>query len=59
MLMIVLEKRGGLESIPYGDQILRVRYSGAEMHLKEITSIEIVWTMKILYNKIRINEDVD
>ena len=35
-------KRGGLESIPYGDQILRVRYSGADNALERfsITSID-------------------
>ncbi|MCV0367793.1 MAG: hypothetical protein K5798_11105, partial [Nitrosopumilus sp.] len=34
--------RGGLESIPYGDQILRVRYSGADNMLERfsITSID-------------------
>ncbi|MEX0861815.1 hypothetical protein, partial [Nitrosopumilus sp.] len=34
--------RGGLESIPYGDQILRVRYSGADNALERfsITSID-------------------
>ena len=34
--------RGGLESIPYGDQILRVRYSGADNVLERfsITSID-------------------
>ena len=36
------EKRGGLESILYGDQILRVRYSGADNALERfsITSID-------------------
>jgi hypothetical protein len=35
-------KRGGLESIPYGDQILRVKYSGADNALERfsITSID-------------------
>jgi len=35
-------KRGGLESIPYGDQILRIRYSGADNVLEKfsITSID-------------------
>ena len=35
-------KRGGLESVPYGDQILRVRYSGADNALERfsITSID-------------------
>ncbi len=35
-------KRGGLESIPYGDQILRVRYSGSDNALERfsITSID-------------------
>jgi hypothetical protein len=34
--------RGGLESIPYGDQILRVKYSGADNALERfsITSID-------------------
>ena len=35
-------KRGDLESIPYGDQILRVRYSGPDNILERfsITSID-------------------
>jgi len=35
-------KRGGLESVPYGDQILRVKYSGADNALERfsITSID-------------------
>jgi hypothetical protein len=35
-------KRGGLESIPYGDQILRVKYSGADNALERfsITSVD-------------------
>ncbi|MGY5146837.1 MAG: LamG-like jellyroll fold domain-containing protein [Candidatus Nitrosopumilus sp. bin_7KS] len=37
-----LGKRGGLESIPYGEQILRVKYSGADNPLERfiITSID-------------------
>jgi len=36
------DNRGGLESVPYGDQILRVRYSGADNALERfsITSID-------------------
>nr|WP_179360935.1 hypothetical protein [Nitrosopumilus cobalaminigenes] len=36
------DNRGGLESVPYGDQILRVRYSGADNSLERfsITSID-------------------
>jgi hypothetical protein len=36
------DKRGGLESVPYGDQILRVKYSGADNALERfsITSID-------------------
>ncbi|MFB5616811.1 MAG: hypothetical protein ACE5RS_06685, partial [Nitrosopumilus sp.] len=35
-------KRGGLESIPYGDQILRIKYSGADNALERfsITSVD-------------------
>ena len=45
-------KRGGLESIPYGDQILRVRYSGADNSLERfsITSIDPLvgqWTVSL------------
>jgi len=45
-------KRGGLESIPYGDQILRVRYSGADNALERfsITSIDPIvgqWTVSV------------
>ncbi|PJC51172.1 MAG: hypothetical protein CO032_00950, partial [Nitrosopumilales archaeon CG_4_9_14_0_2_um_filter_34_16] len=44
--------RGGLESIPYGDQILRVRYSGADNALERfsITSIDPIvgqWTVSL------------
>jgi hypothetical protein len=44
--------RGGLESIPYGDQILRVRYSGADNTLERfsITSIDPIvgqWTVTL------------
>jgi hypothetical protein len=46
------EKRGGLESILYGDQILRVRYSGADNPLERfsITSIDPItdkWTITL------------
>jgi hypothetical protein len=45
-------KRGGLESISYGDQILRVRYSGADNALERfsITSIDPIigqWTVSV------------
>jgi len=45
-------KRGGLESIPYGDQILRVRYSGADNALERfsITSIDPItgqWSVSL------------
>ncbi|WP_371505114.1 hypothetical protein [Nitrosopumilus adriaticus] len=45
-------KRGGLESVPYGDQILRVRYSGADNALERfsITSIDPIigqWTVTL------------
>ena len=45
-------KRGGLESIPYGDQILRVRYSGSDNALERfsITSIDPIvgqWTVSL------------
>jgi len=45
-------KRGGLESISYGDQILRVRYSGADNALERfsITSIDPIigqWTVTV------------
>ncbi|WP_160289370.1 LamG-like jellyroll fold domain-containing protein [Nitrosopumilus adriaticus] len=45
-------KRGGLESIPYGDQILRVRYSGADNALERfsITSIDPItgkWSVSV------------
>ena len=44
--------RGGLTSIPYGDQILRVRYSGADNALERfsITSIDPItgqWTISL------------
>jgi hypothetical protein len=44
--------RGGLESIPYGDQILRVRYSGADNALERfsITSIDPItgqWSVSL------------
>ncbi|RZW38573.1 MAG: hypothetical protein EX263_13985, partial [Flavobacteriaceae bacterium] len=44
--------RGGLESIPYGDQILRVKYSGADNALERfsITSIDPIvgkWTVSL------------
>jgi len=37
-----LDSRGGLESVPYGNQILRVKYSGADSALERfsITSID-------------------
>ncbi|MDF2423554.1 MAG: hypothetical protein OPY09_05015, partial [Nitrosopumilus sp.] len=37
-----LGKRGGLESVPYGEQILRVKYSGADSALERfsITSVD-------------------
>ena len=45
-------KRGGLESIPYEDQILRVRYSGADNALERfsITSIDPItgqWSVSL------------
>ena len=45
-------KRGGLESVPYGDQILRVRYSGADNALERfsITSIDPIvgqWSVSL------------
>ncbi|MCV0431771.1 hypothetical protein, partial [Nitrosopumilus sp.] len=44
--------RGGLESIPYGDQILRLRYSGADNALERfsITSIDPIvgqWSVSL------------
>jgi len=45
-------KRGGLESIPYGDQILRVKYSGADNVLERfsITSVDPIegkWSVQL------------
>ena len=34
-------KRGGLESVPYGDQILRIKYSGADNTLERFTITSI------------------
>jgi len=62
-------KRGGLESIPYGDQILRVRYSGADNALERfsITSIDPIvgqWTVSLeseggFVQQAHASEDVD
>jgi len=46
------QNRGGLQSIPYGDQILRVKYSGSDNALERfsITSIDPItdqWTVTL------------
>ena len=62
-------KRGGLESVPYGDQILRVRYSGADNALERfsITSIDPIvgqWSVSLetedgFAQQAHASEDVD
>ncbi len=36
-----LDKRGGLESVPYGEQTFRVKYSGADNTLERFTITSI------------------
>jgi len=61
--------RGGLESVPYGDQLLRVRYSGADNALERfsITSIDPIvgqWSVSLetedgYVQQAHASEDVD
>ncbi|MGY5151579.1 MAG: hypothetical protein ACW9XA_04865 [Candidatus Nitrosopumilus sp. bin_6a] len=64
-----MEQRGGLKSVPYGDQILRIKYSGANNSLERfsITSIDPIigqWNISLesedgLIQHADASEDID